>query len=157
MFRVFTEEDERLLLDGGRSLHKAFACPMLYKGDRLALSHQSYDGLQRNFGFLSLTVSFRRRLPLYRWVAGHRRRRSHVTRLLLLGSLRLDQCSPLGVVHFWKSERIELTTRISYDRSSKVKVTNLRLRVLASYLRVAGVGSGLSQYQCMVLRLTSFA
>ena len=100
MFRVFTEEDRWLLWDGGRNLHEAFAYPILYKGDRLALNHQFYDGLQRNFGFLSLTVSFRRRLPLYRWVAGHRRRRSHVTGLLLLGSLQLDQCSPLGVVHF---------------------------------------------------------
>ena len=45
MFRVFTEEDRPLLLDGGRSLHKAFIYPMLHKGDRLALSHQPYDGL----------------------------------------------------------------------------------------------------------------
>ena len=36
-------------------------------------------------------------------------------------------------------------------------MTDLRLRVLASYLRVAGVGSGPSHYQCMVLGLTSFA
>ena len=157
LFRVFTEEDGRLLWDGGRSLHEAFACPILYKGDRLALSHQPHDGLQRNFGFLSLSVSFRQRLPLYRWVAGHRRRRSHVAGLLLLSSLRPDQCSPLGIVHLWKSERIKLTTRISYDCLSKVKVTNLRLRVLASYLRAVGVGFSSSQYQCMVLRLTNFA
>ena len=36
-------------------------------------------------------------------------------------------------------------------------MTDLRLRVLASYLRAVDVGSGPSQYQCMVLRLTSFA
>ena len=34
---------------------------------------------------------------------------------------------------------------------------DLRLRTFASYLRAAGVSSGLSQYQYMVLRLTNFA
>ena len=87
MFRVFIEGDGRLLLDGGRSLHEAFAYPMLYRGDHFALSHQSYDGLERNFGLLSLMISLRQRLPLYRWVAGHCRRQSHVAKLLLLGSL----------------------------------------------------------------------
>ena len=36
-------------------------------------------------------------------------------------------------------------------------MADLRLQTFASYLRVAGVGFGPSQYQCMVLRLTSFA
>ena len=36
-------------------------------------------------------------------------------------------------------------------------MTDLRLRIFALYLRAAGVGSGPSQYQWMVLRLTSFA
>ena len=100
MFTVFTEEDGRLLLDGRRSLHEAFACPMLYRGDRLPISHQPYDEPQRNFWFFSLMVSFRRRLPLYRWIAGHYHHQSHVAGLFLLGSLRPDQCSPLNVVHF---------------------------------------------------------
>ena len=34
---------------------------------------------------------------------------------------------------------------------------DLRLRLFASYLRAADVGSGPSQYQCMVLSVTSFA
>ena len=46
---------------------------------------------------------------------------------------------------------------MNYDCSSKVKMTDLRLRIFTSYLRAAGVGSSPSQYQCMVLRLTSFA
>ena len=87
MFRILTEEDGRFLLGGGQSLHEAFAYPMLYWGDRLALSHQPYDGLQRNFGFLGQTVSLRRRFPLYKRVTCHRHRRSHVAGLLLLGSL----------------------------------------------------------------------
>ena len=102
-------------------------------------------------------VSFRRGFPFYRWVAGHRRRRNHVARLFLLNSLRPDQSSPLGVVHLWKCERIKLSTRINYNRSSKVKMTDLRLQIFAPYLRAAVVGSGSSQYQCMVLRLTIFA
>ena len=102
-------------------------------------------------------VSFGCRLPFNRWVDSYHRWRSHVAWLFLLGGLRLDQCSPPGIIHFWKNERIKLTARINYDCLSKVKMTDLRLRIFASYLRVASVGSSSSQYQCMVLRLTSFA
>ena len=36
-------------------------------------------------------------------------------------------------------------------------MTDLHLRIFASYLRAASVGSDPSQYQCMVLSVTSFA
>ena len=39
----------------------------------------------------------------------------------------------------------------------RVKMTDLRLRIFSSYLTVAGVGSGPSQYQWMVLSVTNFA
>ena len=39
----------------------------------------------------------------------------------------------------------------------RIKTTDLRLRIFSSYLTVAGVGSGSSQYQWMVLSVTNFA
>ena len=39
----------------------------------------------------------------------------------------------------------------------RVKMTDLRLRIFSSYLTAAGVGSGPSQYQWMVLSVTNFA
>ena len=38
-----------------------------------------------------------------------------------------------------------------------VKTTDLRLRIFSSYWIAAGIGSGPSQYQWMVLSVTSFA
>ena len=51
-----------------------------------------------------------------------------------------------------------LTTRVrNYEHSNKVKMTDLHLRIFASYLTATGVGSGSLQYQWMVLSVTNFA
>ena len=39
----------------------------------------------------------------------------------------------------------------------RIKTTDLRLRIFSSYLTAAGVGSGPSQYQWMVLSVINFA
>ena len=52
---------------------------------------------------------------------------------------------------------MKLFTNKNKGRLNRIRTTDLRLRILALYLTIAGVGSGLSQYQWMVSSVTNFA
>ena len=101
MLRILMKEDGRLLLILRRPLHEALADPMLDWSGRLrSLSLKPYDGLQGYFGFLGLTVPFGLRFPFGRWITWARPRWSYITCVFLLCNLKLDQSSPLSIVHF---------------------------------------------------------
>ena len=52
---------------------------------------------------------------------------------------------------------MKLLTNKSKSHLSKIRLTDLRLRILALYLTASGIGSGPSQYQCIVSGVTNFA
>ena len=96
---------------------------MLYWGDGLrTLSHQPYDGFQRDLLLLMWMVRFGRRFPLYR--QSRPLRNHHLAELLLLDSLWFYQRPPLSVVHLCKTGRMKLFT-YSWNHLCKVKVDEL--------------------------------
>ena len=51
---------------------------------------------------------------------------------------------------------MKLLTNKSKSQLSKIRLTDLRLRILALYLTASSVGSGPSQYQWIVSGVTNF-
>ena len=128
---------------------------MLCWGDRLhTLSHQPYDGFQRDFLLLKRTVPFGRLLPFYRQSHPFG---NHLAGLLSPSSLCFNQRPPLSVVHLCKEGWMKLLTSKAKSHLSEIRSTDLRLRIFALYLTASGVGLVPSQYQWIVLGFTNFA
>jgi len=51
---------------------------------------------------------------------------------------------------------MKLLTNKAKNHLRKIRLMDLRLRILALYLTASGVGSGLSQYQWIVSEFTNF-